>query len=173
MAFFLTRGEEHRPTALGLAPPHLTLLRQAHAVYAKELEPVKRAALSARGVAVDKAVLGAERVCRARYARDMEQGRGAHSLLAYVSWRGQVAAALMLGRTGRGFTRSDIEKIECLLPTIAVARAAYGYACPAQPRNALVPIKDSDHVLNIAYNLLCGGHVLEDKHHIITIRRGK
>ena len=29
------------------------------------------------------------------------------------------------------------------------------------------PYQDSDHVLNIAYNLLCGGHVLED----IELRR--
>lgn len=95
----------------------------------REVMPIKRAALSARGVAVDTAVLGEQGVRACSYYRDlMRDARGRHSLLGYARARGQVVACVMLGRTGGEFSHADIALVERLLPRVAVARASYAYS---------------------------------------------
>jgi hypothetical protein len=127
-AFFAVGGSAVRPAVIGIDAAAI-----AHAVrpgneYESELLPVKRAALAARGVAVDTDVLGEAGVRCTKYFRDLAaRVHGRHSLMAYLSWRGVPRAAVMLGRCGSGFTRSELERIECVLPEIAAARATYGW----------------------------------------------
>jgi len=95
--------------------------------------------LAGRGVAVDTHVLGEPSVRRTRYFRDIvARAKGRHSLLAYLTWRGQPRAMLMLGRRGLGFSRDEVAHIEQLLPELCAARATYGWpfaeqALPAAP----------------------------------------
>lgn len=126
-AFFLVRGREDAVTLLGLDATTRARMAKHGATYAQELLPVKRAALAARGVAVDTEVCGVARVRKTRYYAEVaRQVSGQHSLMAYLPWRGGVVAAMMLGRSTKGFSPRDVSLIESLLPTLAVARAAYG-----------------------------------------------
>ena len=61
-AFFSVKGMEASPTVLGLDAATVKRVVGRGEVYARELMPVKRAALAARGVAVDTEVLGASTV---------------------------------------------------------------------------------------------------------------
>ncbi len=127
VAFFVVRGLEGRPTARGLEPRVIAQALARGGVYERELSLVKEAALRARGVAVDTAVLGERRVRESAYFRDVaEPVGGRHSLLAYLSWRSRPFAAVMLGRTGAAFTEGDVRRVERLVPGLGVARAAFG-----------------------------------------------
>ncbi|HEX5101238.1 MAG TPA: hypothetical protein VFV94_17125, partial [Polyangiaceae bacterium] len=96
--------------------------------------PVKHAALARRGVAIDTEVCGLEHVRRTHYYREIASTIGGqHSLMAYVQWRGTVVGAFMLGRVGRSFTQRDVELMESLLPSLGVARAAFGTAWAPTP----------------------------------------
>jgi spermidine synthase len=126
-AFFLTRGNERAATIVGLDERTTALARERGAVYALELMPVKRAALEARGVAVDTEVRGVHAVRKSRYYRELAATvRGEHTLAAYLRFRGQVVAGMMLGRGGRGFSAHEVRLVESWLPALAVARAAHG-----------------------------------------------
>jgi spermidine synthase len=126
-AFFLTRGNEHAATIVGLDARTAGVARERGGVYAQELLPVKRAALEARGVAVDTAVRGVSAVRRSHYHREIAATVGGdHTLVAYLRFRGQVVAGMMLGRGGRGFSASEVRLVESWLPALAVARAAHG-----------------------------------------------
>ncbi len=132
-AFFLPKGGDARPTTVGLRDDVVARLVDHADVYARELAPVKQAALSARGVAVDSEVCGAQHVRRTRYFREIATTvNGQHALMAYVPWRGRTLAALMLGRSGGTFSGQDIAFVESLLPRLGVARAALGLPtwCP-------------------------------------------
>lgn len=127
VAFATTKGAEATPTTSGLDTAAVAQLVAGGETYARELAPVKRAALAARGVAVDTTVLGSRRVGRMRYHRDVAaRVDGRHSLLAYVPWRGRIIAALMLGRTSGTFSEREIRRIERVLPTLGVARVGFG-----------------------------------------------
>jgi spermidine synthase len=137
VAFFVVRGLEGQPTVRGLEPRVIAQALGGGGVYERELLLVKEAALRARGVAVDTAVLGERRVRESAYFRDIaEPVGGRHSLLAYLSWRSRPFAAVMLGRTGAAFTEGDVRRVERLVPGLSVARAAFGL--PAL--NAALPL---------------------------------
>lgn len=137
VAFFVVRGREGEPTVRGLEPRVIAQALAGGGVYERELLLVKEAALRARGVAVDTAVLGERRVRESAYFRDIaEPVGGRHSLLAYLSWRSRPFAAVMLGRTGAAFTEGDVRRVERLVPGLSVARAAFGLPAP----NAALPL---------------------------------
>jgi spermidine synthase len=126
-AFLLVKGNEQGLCTLGFDAALRDVLLRRVATYGAELMPVKRAALAARGVAVDTEVFDVEHIEKTRYYRDIVRNvRGRHSLLAYVPWRGRIVAAMMLGRCGRGFSLGERSLVEGLLPTLGVTRAAYG-----------------------------------------------
>jgi hypothetical protein len=134
MAFFSLAGAEATPSVLGMDAKMIEQALTGSLDYARELLPVKRAALARRGVAVDTAVLGWQRVQRAKYHREVAaRVGGRHSLLAYLSWQRRPIGMLMLGRTGRTFTGAEIERVEAALPAVSVARAAYGLPVPWRP----------------------------------------
>jgi hypothetical protein len=62
VAYFSVKGLEAEPTVSGLPRETIQRAVAGAATYARELMPVKRAALAARGVAVDTHVLGVSRV---------------------------------------------------------------------------------------------------------------
>jgi hypothetical protein len=133
-AFLMLKGHEPATTLLGLDGPTRERILAHGETYAAELLPVKQAALAARGVAVDTAVVGSVRVQETSYYREVVRSVGGqHSLMAYLSWQGQVRGALMLGRSGAGFSDAEVCEIECLLPTLALARAAYGLPRRREP----------------------------------------
>jgi spermidine synthase len=144
VAFLLVRGAEAQPTTVGLSAPLIARAVQGRALYFEELLPVKRAALAARGVAVDTRVLGEQRVRQTAYFRDLASRVGARhaQLMAYVPLRGQHVAALMLGRSCGGFSDAQIATVEGLLPELGVARSSYGFPVffpplPVPARSAL------------------------------------
>jgi spermidine synthase len=128
VAMFSVRGAEESPTAIGFDPEMMALAVGRAETYGRELLPVKLAALSARGVAVDTDVLGDAGVRRQRYFNELaSRVRGRHSLLALVPFRGRVAAGLLLGRTGSNFSRDEVRRLEDALPAIGISRAVYGW----------------------------------------------
>jgi spermidine synthase len=139
VAFFSLAGAEAAPTVLGLEQSLIARAVAGGADYARELSPVKRAAVARRGVAVDTAVLGWQHVQRSKYYREVAaRVGGRHSLLACLSWQKRPRGMIMLGRAGREFSHAEIERVEDALPAIAVARAAFGLPvpCPPLPTNA-------------------------------------
>jgi len=137
-ALFSLVGAEPFGTVVGLDEKTRARLIARGSTYAAELLPVKRAALAARGVAVDTEVCSARYVENACYYREIAATIGGrHSLLAFIPWRGRVVAGIMLGRSGSTFTRREVELLEGLLPTLGVARAAFGL--PWRPAPLPVP----------------------------------
>jgi spermidine synthase len=133
-AFFMVKGNERFATMLGLDAATRALASARGETYAEELLPVKRAALAARGVAVDTEVCGAAHVRKTNYYREVASTVGGqHTLMAYLPWRGGVAAAMMLGRGGKGFSQQEQTLLESLLPTLGVARATYGFPLTLEP----------------------------------------
>jgi spermidine synthase len=127
VAFFLVPGQEDTPTVSGLDQALAQRVAARAEKYGRELLPVKAAALAARGVAVDTRVLGWERVRELSYHREVAaKVGGRHSLMAYLPWRGQTVAAIMLGRTGGEFSDRAVQRVESLVPTLGVTRAAFG-----------------------------------------------
>ncbi len=140
VGFFSVRGAESYPSAVGLERALLELAVERSDTYARELLPVKRAALSARGVAVDTEVLGETRVRQQAYHRELaSRVNGRHSLLAYLPWRGDTLGMLMLGRTGGAFSARAREQVEACLPALGAARAAFGLPFHAKPLTAPKP----------------------------------
>jgi hypothetical protein len=136
VAFFSVKGEEASPTVVGLDEALIDTAVRGGPRYAAELLPIKRAALQARGVAVDTRVLGERGVLRSAYYREVARAVGGrHSLLAYVPLRGKVVAAVMLGRCGSGsaFSDAEIAQVEALLPALGVARASFGLPVVSEP----------------------------------------
>lgn len=133
-AFFATRGA---PPTTAHVDAHALSLALSEPRYQRELGPVKWAALSRRNVAVDTDVLGESMVRETAYHRHFARRVGGrHSLMGYLSLRGRVLGALMLGRAGSTFTAAEIERVESLLPALAVARGSFGlsFASPPLPR---------------------------------------
>jgi spermidine synthase len=140
VAFFSVKGAEASPTAVGLDAALIDTAVRGGPRYAAELLPVKRAALAARGVAVDTRVLGERGVHHSAYYQDVARAVGGrHSLMAYVPLRGKVVAAIMLGRcggrygAGSAFSDADIERVEALLPALGVARGSFGLPAIGEP----------------------------------------
>jgi DNA-binding CsgD family transcriptional regulator len=138
VAFLQSKDAGRPPLVLGLdAAPFAAAPSERLGAYDRELAPVRRAALAARGVAVDTEVLGSAGVRACAYHRDLAAPVGGkHSLVAYVRLRGRELAALVLGRTGRRFRSGEVARVEALLPTLAIAlaslpRATYAAATPA------------------------------------------
>lgn len=133
VAFFAVMGAE-RPAVMGVDAAAIARAVRPGNEYEAELMPVKRAALAARGVAVDTAVLGEAAVRRTKYFRELAAGvNGRHSLMACLSWRGQPRAAIMLGRCGSSFTPRDVERVEAVVPELAAARAIHGWPWQEAP----------------------------------------
>lgn len=136
VAFFSMKGAEASPTAVGLDAGVIETAVRRGPRYAAELLPVKRAALAARGVAVDTRVLGERQVRKSAYYLEVARSVGGrHSLMAYVPLRGKVIAGIMLGRCGSGtaFSDADIESVEALLPALGVARGSFGLPVVSEP----------------------------------------
>ena len=135
VAFVLARGTEAQPTTLGLGAGVIEHAVRRSKVYLEELLPVKRAALAARGVAVDTRVLGERRVRQTAYFRELGRGIGPRhaQLMAYVPLRGECVAALMLGRASGEFSDAQIETVESLLPELGVARGSFGFPVHFEP----------------------------------------
>jgi spermidine synthase len=140
VAYFSVRGAEASPTVVGLDAGVVETAVRGGARYGAELLPVKRAALAARGVAVDTRVLGERQVRKSAYYQEVARSVGGqHSLMAYVPLRGKVVAGIMLGRCGgrcgsaRGFSDADIESVEALLPALGVARGSFGLPVVSEP----------------------------------------
>jgi hypothetical protein len=141
VAFFTVRGLEAEPTVLGLPPETIERAARKMATYGRELSPVKRAALAARGVAVDTQVLGVTAVRKTAYYNELARTVGGkHSLMAYVPVRGTIAAAVMLGRTSsHGFSHDEIQAVESLLPALGVARGSFGFPVTYEPLPSATP----------------------------------
>lgn len=134
VAFLAVRGNETSPTVLGLDQRIVERAVAGGERYFRDLLPVKRAALGTRGVAVDTAVLGSARVRELAYHRELAIPSGVrHTLMAYVPWRGNVIAAIMLARAGAGFDDTSVRRLEALLPTLGTARAAFGLPWVSDP----------------------------------------
>lgn len=136
VAFFSVKGAEASPTVVGLDAAVIDTAVRGGPRYASELLPVKRAALGARGVAVDTRVLGERGVRNSAYYREVARPLGGrHSLMAYVPLRGRVVAAIMLGRCGSSapFTDGELARVEALLPALGVARGGFGLPAVCEP----------------------------------------
>jgi hypothetical protein len=137
IALLSVKGAEAAPTAVELSPKLVERAIRGAARYDRDLLPVKQAALQARGVAVDTAVLGEAGMRRTAYYRDIARHVGGrHSLLAYVPLRGRVIAGILLGRTGSAFSNGDLTFMQSALPELGVARASYGLPVPIDPLRA-------------------------------------
>jgi len=137
VAFFSVKSSEAHPTVRGLEESVIARAVAGGQSYERELLPVKQAALRARGVAVDTAVLGERRVRELGYFREVASlVGGRHSLFAFLSWRSRPFAAVILGRTRAAFTDREVRRMEQLVPGLSVARAAFG-----------VPATDATHPL--------------------------
>ena len=122
-AFFAAKGDP--PTTVNVDPSQLDVAI-TRVDYEAEVAPTRAAALAKRGVAVDTNVLGEAAVRRTAYHRDFAAPIGGrHSLLAYLAVRGRPTGGLMLGRTGRTFSESEIAIVEDLLPRLSIARASF------------------------------------------------
>lgn len=133
-AFVLVAGQEQYLTARGLDLGVQEKLRKNSADYARELAPVKRAAQSARGVAVDTDILGERLVRASRYHREIARSvAGRHSLLAYLSKGPQPFGLVMLGRGTRSFSHAELKAVESCLPTLSLGRAAFGLPWASTP----------------------------------------
>jgi len=100
-----------------------------------ELAPVKRAAMSAHGVAIDTEVLGEQAVRDCTYFQTLAAPIGVrHSLIALVSLRGALFGSVMLGRCGSQFSPAQIEQIERWLPEITLSVASFFASPPYAPR---------------------------------------
>jgi hypothetical protein len=127
-AFFAVKDNEPSPAVLGIDRETIARAVQAGSHYELELLPIKRAALARRGAAVDTDVLGEAEVGRRRYFREVvSRVNGRHTLLAYLTWRGQVRGTVMLGRSRTPFSAGEVSAVETLLPELAAARATYGF----------------------------------------------
>jgi spermidine synthase len=134
VGFLSVRGAESEPTTVGLERPLIELAVTRSDTYARELLPVKRVALGARGVAVDTDVLGESRVQKQSYHRELaSRVNGRHSLLAYLPWRSDTLGLLLLGRCGSSFSARECEQIEAMLPALGAARAAFGTPFQSRP----------------------------------------
>jgi DNA-binding CsgD family transcriptional regulator len=124
---FLT-NPNREPTVFGYDEGRMRrLLHARSARYGRDLEPVKRAALAARGVAVDTDVLGERMVSATSYYRDLaEPVGGRHSMVAYLRLRGRVVGGLVLGRCSSCYRDADVFAMESTLPGLAVACASFG-----------------------------------------------
>jgi len=138
-AFFFTADAV--PTALGLPSEFATAVTTSKtaARYEREMLPVKAAAIAKNGVAIDTDVLGnSRRECA--YFRDFAaKVGGSHSLMAFLRLRGEVIATVMLGRNARSFRTSEVDAVETLLPSLAVARASFGLPRRTSELAALSP----------------------------------
>jgi spermidine synthase len=133
VAYFSMKGDEANPSVDGVAAPIVERAVQRGPTYLKELFPVKQAALAARGVAVDTQVLGEQRLHATRYYRELVVPAGvAHSLMAYVPWRGSVIGAIMLARA-TGFSARELQRVERSLAGIGLGRAAFGLPWASAP----------------------------------------
>lgn len=127
VAFFMTKGANRPPTVAGLDAAVIGRALDGGERYAREFEPVKRAALATRGVAIDTEVFGLGAVQAAAYHRHLAAPIGGrHSLWAYLRLRGRVRGAIMLGRCGSAFREADAHVVEEMLPALAVAHASFG-----------------------------------------------
>lgn len=136
-AFFVTKTA--LPTTV-----NVDAIRLAEATakgdYEAELAPVKQAAFAARGVAVDTALLGESWVREQSYFREFAAPIGGrHSLIAFLTVRGQSLGGLMLGRTGSTFSEQDIALVESLLPRIAIGRASFAPPWVGGPLRGAAP----------------------------------
>jgi hypothetical protein len=114
-------------TAVGLDAEQITRALRPGAPYPRELAPVKRAALGARGVAIDTQVLGTAAVRASAYFRHFAAPmNGTHTLVACFRLRGRVIGGLMLGRAGPCFGRQEVERVESWLDAFTIGRASFG-----------------------------------------------
>jgi SAM-dependent methyltransferase len=126
VAFLAVAGDERRAVGRGLDPTEVLRRFSPASVYARELLPVKTAALKGRGVALDVEVLGQRGVENSAYFRDFVRPRGGrHSLMAYLRLRGIPFGTLVLGRA-TAFSAREVRDLEGTLPALSVARASYG-----------------------------------------------
>jgi DNA-binding CsgD family transcriptional regulator len=101
----------------------LTRARLRWPMYARELAPLTLAS-QRNGVALDSDVLGAGRERLAYFQDVVRPHRGTSSLYAHLAVGGREMGGLMLGRTGPGFDRGDVDTVRGLLAPLSVGLAA-------------------------------------------------
>ena len=132
-------GEAGPATARGLAARFVEASGGPWKRHAAELGPVLETA-TRRGLAVDTVVLGERQVRSTRYFSEVVRPHGGReTLFAVPSWRGQPTACLLLGRCGpRGrFGRLDLQRVDALLPAIALASSSFKTTDLLPPREEL------------------------------------
>jgi len=125
VGFFAYSGAT--PTVVGFDAARLAPAFEPGNRYERELMPVKKAALAARGVAIDTQVLGERRVHGTAYFNDFAKPIGGkHAMMACLVLRGRLLGGLLLGRTHGSFASREMARLEGLLPALAAARASFG-----------------------------------------------
>lgn len=123
VAFLTLKGDI--PTTLDVDAAKLDAA-MASADYAREILPLKCAALTGGGIVVDTTLLGEKAVRKLRYHREFARPIGGrHTLFAFLSLRGRNIGGLMLGRSGSTFSSAEIDRIRDLLPDLTMARVSF------------------------------------------------
>lgn len=124
-ACFLPRPGSPPLSFSGMAASACARMQTSHAAYGAEVAPLKAVALRRHGVVVDTAEWSRAKVARMRYHRELAAPMGGrHSLLAYLPFRKDTIATLMLGRCGGSFSDSEVARLESLLPLLGTLYAA-------------------------------------------------
>jgi DNA-binding CsgD family transcriptional regulator len=119
--------------ARGIDADVLTRALGRWATYARELAPLTLVAQK-HGVAVDREVFGAGRERLSYFQELVRPQHGTSSLYAHLAVGGQGVGGLMLGRSGREFSSSDLATVSGLLAPLSVGLAAVVQHAPLRPR---------------------------------------
>jgi DNA-binding CsgD family transcriptional regulator len=116
----------------GFGPGYASTLTAGLPAYAFEIAPVKARALAQGGIAIDTQVLG-RRAQATRYHDELVRpAGGGHSLLCFLSLRGQPQGMLMLARGLRTpFRPRDLERMRRLRSALALGLGSFATGpCP-------------------------------------------
>ncbi len=99
--------------------------------YERELVPFASAAARSGGVGVDREFFGETALRRMAYYHEiMRPHSGRSSLIGYLSFHGDLQAAIIFGRSSPRFLAREQQALREVLPALSLARAAF------QPRPA-------------------------------------
>ena len=117
-----------RPTTLNKQPAMSEAFAAKARRYVEDLEPLRLAALSSRGVVIDTKVLSAGTRDRLSMYRDIVRPQRLHSVMfCYLAVRGSPIAVLSLGRgaSARSFTDREADGMRALVPILALGEAVH------------------------------------------------
>lgn len=99
--------------------------------YQRELAPLRARALARGGVAVDREHFGSSELERRRYYAEVMRPHGGKStLLGYLSFRGRVLAAVVLGRSTPTFSDGEQASLRALMPALSLCDMAVYRGAP-------------------------------------------